>query len=280
MNIKAINLQLKQQLQNISPTPDLDADLILEYVLGLNKLDMIIQENYILSNFELEAINNCLKIRLNKTPMAYIIGYKEFYGHKFTINSDVLIPRPETEAIIDITKQILSPIPHPIIWEIGTGSGCIAISLYLELPQSQILASDISRQALRIAKNNAIILTGKQKAITWLEGDLLQPFTQQQNEPNIIIANLPYLDQNKYTDDSILAEPNIALYSPQQGLEHYIRLLEAIRSRFIILPKILVEINPEQVSTLESYLKSWNQNIKIIIYPDLQGLARHLLIEP
>lgn len=280
MNIKAINLQLKQQLQNISPTPDLDADLILEYVLGLNKLDMIIQENYILSNFELEAINNCLKMRLNKTPIAYIIGYKEFYGHKFTVNSDVLIPRPETEAMIDITKQILSPIPHPIIWEIGTGSGCIAISLYLELPQSQILASDISRQALRIAKNNAIILTGKQKAITWLEGDLLQPFTQQQNEPNIIIANLPYLDQNKYTDDSILAEPNIALYSPQQGLEHYIRLLEAIRSRFIILPKILLEINPEQVNPLESYLKSWNQNIKIIIYPDLQGLARHLLIEP
>lgn len=280
MNIKAINLQLKQQLQNISPTPDLDADLILEYVLGLNKLDMIIQENYILSNFELEAINNCLKMRLNKTPIAYIIGYKEFYGHKFTVNSDVLIPRPETEAMIDITKQILSPIPHPIIWEIGTGSGCIAISLYLELPQSQILASDISRQALRIAKNNAIILTGKQKAITWLEGDLLQSFTQQQNEPNIIIANLPYLDQNKYTDDSILAEPNIALYSPQQGLEHYIRLLEAIRSRFIILPKILLEINPEQVNPLESYLKSWNQNIKIIIYPDLQGLARHLLIEP
>lgn len=280
MNIKAINLQLKQQLQNISPTPDLDADLILEYVLGLNKLDMIIQENYILSNFELEAINNCLKMRLNKTPIAYIIGYKEFYGHKFTVNSDVLIPRPETEAMIDVTKQILSPIPHPIIWEIGTGSGCIAISLYLELPQSQILASDISPQALRIAKNNAIILTGKQKDITWLEGDLLQPFTQQQNEPNIIIANLPYLDQNQYTDDSILAEPNIALYSPQQGLEHYIRLLEAIRSRFIILPKILLEINPEQVSPLESYLNSWNQNIKIIIYPDLQGLARHLLIEP
>lgn len=280
MNIKAINLQLKQQLQNISSTPDLDADLILEYVLGLNKLDMIIQENYILSNFELEAINNCLKMRLNKTPIAYIIGYKDFYGHKFTVNSDVLIPRPETEAMIDITKQILSHIPHPIIWEIGTGSGCIAISLYLELPQSQILASDISPQALRIAKNNAIILTGKQKAITWLEGDLLQPFTQQQNEPNIIIANLPYLDQYKYTDDSILAEPNIALYSPQQGLEHYIRLLEAIRSRFIIFPKILLEINPEQVSPLESYLKSWNRNIKIIIYPDLQGLARHLLIEP
>ena len=280
MNIKAINLQLKQKLQNISPTPDLDADLILEYILGLNKLDRIMQENYVLSNSELEAIDNCLKMRLNKIPMAYIMGYKEFYGHKFIVNNDVLIPRSETEAMIDISKQILNPIPHPIIWEIGTGSGCIAISLYLELPQAQILASDISPQALRIAKNNAIILAGKQEAITWLEGDLLQPFDQKQNEPNIIIANLPYLDQNQYTDDSILTEPNIALYSPQQGLEHYIRLLEAIQSRFIIWPKILLEINPEQVSPLKSYLKSWSKNTKITIYPDLQGLARHLLIEP
>ena len=280
MNIKAINLQLKQKLQNISPTPDLDADLILEYILGLNKLDRIMQENYVLSNSELEAIDNCLKMRLNKIPMAYIMGYKEFYGHKFIVNNDVLIPRSETEAMIDISKQILNPIPHPIIWEIGTGSGCIAISLYLELPQAQILASDISPQALRIAKNNAIILAGKQEAITWLEGDLLQPFDQKQNEPNIIIANLPYLDQNQYTDDSILTEPNIALYSPQQGLEHYRRLLEAIQSRFIIWPKILLEINPEQVSPLKSYLKSWSKNTKITIYPDLQGLARHLLIEP
>lgn len=280
MNIKEINLQLKQKLQNISPTPDLDADLILEYILGLNKLDRIMQENYVLSDFELEVINNCLKMRLNKIPIAYILEYKEFYGRKFTVNDNVLIPRPETEAIIDITKQILNPIPHPIVWEIGTGSGCIAITLSIEIPQVQILASDISPQALQIAKNNAIILTGKQKAITWLEGDLLQPFDKKQNEPNIIIANLPYLDQNKYTDDSILVEPNIALYSPQQGLEHYIRLLEEIQSRFIIWPKILLEINPEQVSPLKSYLKSWDKNTKITIYPDLQGLARHLLIEP
>jgi len=280
MNIKEINLQLKQKLQNISPTPDLDADLILEYILGLNKLDRIMQENYILSNFELEAIDNCLKMRLNKIPMAYIIGYKEFYGRKFIVNSDVLIPRPETEAIIDITKQIINQ-PQAIIWEIGTGSGCIAITLALEIPQAKIIASDISPPALQIAKNNAIILIGQQNAITWLEGDLLSPFAKQQNEPKLIIANLPYLDQNQYTDDSILAEPNIALYSDKQGLEHYIRLLEAIQSRFLIWqPKIILEINPEQVSPLEHYLKSCNKNVKITIYPDLQGLARHLLIEP
>lgn len=279
MNIKEINLQIKKTLKAKSPTPDLDASLILEYVLGLSKLDMLMQENHILTDFELNAVKHCLKLRLNKIPIAYILGYKEFYGRKFIVNNNVLIPRPETEAIIDISKQNLSEIKKPVIWEIGTGSGCISITLNLEIPNSKIIASDISKQALQIAKNNDIILTGKQSTIVWLEGDLLSPFRQQKTEPNIIIANLPYLDQNQYTDDSILDEPNIALYSEQQGLAHYIRLLKAIKSRFIIVPKILLEINPEQVNTLESHIKSLRKSLKISIYKDLQGLDRHLLIE-
>lgn len=279
MNIKEINLQIKNALKAQSSTPDLDSTLILEYVLGLSKLDMLLQDEYILSDAELIGINKCIESRLNKTPIAYIIGYKEFYGRKFIVNSDVLIPRPETEAIIDIAKQILDDDSAPIIWEIGTGSGCIAITLALEMPQAQILASDISPQALQIAKNNDIILTGKQDNITWLEGDLLNPFTQQDTKPDIIIANLPYLNQNQYQDDSILAEPDIALYSPNDGLEHYIRLLQAIKSRFTLYPDIILEINPEQASPLENYIKSLIQKSKITIYKDLQGLDRHILIE-
>lgn len=279
MNIKEINLQIKNTLKAKSPTPDLDSTLILEYVLGLSKLDMLLQDEYILSDTELIGINECIEARLNNTPIAYIIGYKEFYGRRFIVNSDVLIPRPETEAIIDITKQILDDNSSPIIWEIGTGSGCIAITLALEMPQAQILASDISPQALQIAKNNDIILIGKQDNITWLEGDLLNPFTQQDTKPDIIIANLPYLNQNQYQDDSILAEPDIALYSPNDGLEHYIRLLKAIKSRFTLYPDIILEINPEQASPLENYIKSLIPKSKIIIYKDLQGLDRHILIE-
>lgn len=279
MNIKEINLQIKNTLKAKSPTPDLDSTLILEYVLGLTKLDMLLQEDYILSDSEIIGINECIEARLNNTPIAYIIGYKEFYGRRFIVNSDVLIPRPETEAIIDITKQILDDNSAPIIWEIGTGSGCIAITLDLEMPQAQILASDISPQALQIAKNNDIILIGKQDNITWLEGDLLNPFTQQDTKPDIIIANLPYLNQNQYQDDSILAEPDIALYSPNDGLEHYIRLLQAIKSRFTLYPDIILEINPEQASPLENYIKSLIPKSKITIYKDLQGLDRHILIE-
>ena len=278
MNIKEINQQLKHSLQTKSPTPDLDATLILEYVLGLSKLDIIMQENYILSDFELEAINKCLELRLKQIPIAYILGYKEFYGREFIVNQDVLIPRPETETIIEITKELYSSKKDVIIWEIGTGSGCIAITLNIEIPNAKVIASDISKKALQLAKNNDIILTGKQDNIVWLEGDLLTAFQKQEAKVDIIIANLPYLNQNQYQDASILYEPDIALYSPKDGLEHYIRLLQEIQRLFIIWPNIILEINPEQVSELKSQIQSLAPNSKIKMYKDLQGLDRHILI--
>lgn len=279
MNIKEITLQIRQNLNTKSPTPDLDADLILSHILKRDKLDLVLNQDYILSSKEIERIDKCVEQRLNKIPIAYIIGHKEFYGRSFVVNSDVLIPRPETEEIIQITKSVLSNIDLPNIWEIGTGSGCIAITLAAEISQAKVIASDISKQSLLVAKKNAIMLLGEKNNITWLDGDLLDPFQSISSEPNIIIANLPYLDQNKYQDDSILFEPNLALYSSYNGLEHYIRLFQEIKSRFIVYPKILIEINPEQTEILGEHIKEQFKS-KVHIYKDLQGLDRHILIEP
>lgn len=279
MHIKEINLQIRKSLQYESTTPDLDATLILEYVLGISKLDMMLQDEYSLSASEIMRVNQCVQARLNSIPIAYIIGHKEFYGRQFIVNKNVLIPRPETEAIIDITKNICTDNFKPIIWEIGTGSGCISITLSLEIPESNIIASDISPQALQIARNNDIILKGKQENIVWLEGDLLSPFKTQNAKPDIIIANLPYLNQSRYQDKSILYEPNIALYSPNDGLGHYIRLLQEVKSMLVLYPTIILEINPEQASPLENYIKSLIPQSKIKLYKDLQGLDRHILIE-
>jgi release factor glutamine methyltransferase len=278
MTIKEIIQQSNTTLQSISPTSELDTYLIIEYVLGLNKLEAIMHQDDTILPREIEAIQECIQERLKHKPIAYIIGHKEFYGREFVVNEHVLIPRPETEAIIDITKNILSNISHPIIWEIGTGSGCIAITLAIEMPNTDIYASDISSSALQIAQNNAILITGKQDLITCFEGDLLDAFPQN-SEANLIIANLPYLDQNQYTDDSLLYEPDLALYSNNHGLEHYIRLIQDIKSRFIVYPKILIEINPEQVSPLQNFIQTIFVSSNITIYKDLQGLDRHMLIE-
>ncbi len=278
MTIKEIIQQSNITLQSLSPTPELDTYIIIEYVLGLNKLEAIMHQDDIILTREIEAIQECIQERLKHKPIAYIIGHKEFYGREFIVNEQVLIPRPETEAIIDITKILLKDITNPIIWEVGTGSGCIAITIAIEMPNADIYASDISLRALQIAQNNAILITGKQSLITYLEGDLIDIFPQEL-QPNLIIANLPYLDQNQYTDDSLLYEPDLALYSNQYGLEHYIRLIQDIKSRFIVYPKILIEINPEQVSPLQDIIQTIFVASNITIYKDLQGLDRHILIE-
>ncbi len=278
MTIKEIIQQSNTTLQSLSPTPELDTYIIVEYVLGLNKLEAIMHQDDIVPTREIEAIQECIQERLNHKPIAYIIGHKEFYGRDFVVNNEVLIPRPETEAIIDITKTVFENITNPIIWEIGTGSGCVAVTLALEIPNSDIYASDISPRALQIAQNNAILITSKQSLIKWFEGDLIDAFPQD-IIPNLIIANLPYLDKNQYTDDSLLYEPDLALYSNNNGLEHYIRLIQNIKSRFIVYPKILIEINPEQVSPLQDFIQNIFVSSHITIYKDLQGLDRHMLIE-
>lgn len=278
MTIKEIIQKSNITLQSLSPTPELDIYIIIEYVLGLSKLEAIMHQDDNLLSTEIVAIQECIQERLNHKPIAYIIGYKEFYGRDFVVNNQVLIPRPETEAIIDIAKTIFENITNPIIWEIGTGSGCIAVTLALEIPNSDIYASDISSQALQIAQNNAILIKGKQSHIKWFEGNLIGALPQDIS-PNLIIANLPYLDQNKYTDDSLLYEPDLALYSKNKGLDHYIRLIKNIKSRFIIYPKILIEINPEQVSPLQDFIQTIFVSSHITIYKDLQGLERHMLIE-
>jgi release factor glutamine methyltransferase len=254
MTIKEIIQQSNTTLQSLSPTPELDTYIIIEYVLGLNKLETIMHQEDTILTREIEAIQECVQERLKHKPIAYIIGHKEFYGRDFIVNEQVLIPRPETEAIIDITKIVF------------------------EMPNADIYASDISPLALQIAQNNAILITGKQSLIEFFEGDLIDVFPQEL-QPNLIIANLPYLDQNQYTDDSLLYEPDLALYSNNNGLEHYIRLIQDIKSCFIVYPKILIEINPEQVSPLQDIIQTIFVASNITIYPDLQGLDRHILIE-
>ncbi|MEY3471106.1 MAG: Release factor glutamine methyltransferase [Candidatus Parcubacteria bacterium] len=280
MNIKEITQQIKQRLKSKSPTPDLDTYLILSNVLKKSRLDLILSQEQNISSSDLDRIEKYVQQRLNYVPIAYIIGNKEFYGREFITTPDVLIPRPETESIIDIAKEHILNDMSRSIWEIGTGSGCIAITLAAELQNLQIIASDISHKALQVAKNNAIILLGVNHNITWLEGDLLTPFSNIKSEPNLLIANLPYLDPNKYQDDSISLEPDLALYSNNNGLEHYMRLISEINSRFIVMPKIIIEINPEQLDILIEYLSKYFLKYEVKIFKDLQGLDRHLLITP
>ena len=169
-------------------------------------------------------------------PEAYRKGMQDFYGRNFAVSPEVLIPRPETEAIIDEVKLLSGRaylpgmktpkrvLPEePVILDIGTGSGCIAITLKLETPEASVIGMDISNEALRVARENALKLKAE---VDFVGSDLLVDYTGP--EPDVVVANLPYVDEDwEWIDkEALAAEPRLALYAKDHGLELIKQLIE------------------------------------------------------
>ena len=199
-----------------------------------------------------------LERRMQGEPLAYIVGEKEFYGRKFRVDARVLIPRPETEALVDLVRERMqSSVRAGRILEIGTGSGCLAVTLALELPEAEVVATDVSAEALMVARENAERLgvaarVGERRSgeparsdvgarVEFRQADLLAGLA---GEFEVLVANLPYVDANwEWLDrKSLDYEPAGALYSERNGLAHYARLLAQlgaakakVRARWLVL---------------------------------------------
>ena len=198
-------------------------------------------------------------------PLAYQLGFIDFYGRNFAVNKDVLIPRPETEQLIDEALNLAgkSYLPgvkpgkrelkeNPLILDIGTGSGIIAITLKLEIPESTVVGLDISEAALKVAKENAENLGAN---ITLKTSDLLKNYDDK--EPDLIAANLPYVNRNwDWLDrESLKEEPEIALFAEDGGLALIKKLLQEITQRNWH-PRILLEMDPSQQETLINFAQT------------------------
>lgn len=194
----------------------LDALVLLEYTLITPRVTLLSHPDTDLPATTLVKLGRVLNQRLDGIPIAYIQNKKEFYGRDFIVNEQVLIPRPETETIIELVKSLRLEAPR--ILDVGTGSGCIAITLSLELPISKVTASDISEPALAIAKQNAKTLGAQ---VVFLQSDLLAKLTNKHFD--IICANLPYVPTALVTSKEITKEPSNALFSGTDGLDHYRR---------------------------------------------------------
>lgn len=168
-------------------------------------------------------------------PEAYKKGYQDFYGRDFLVSPDVLIPRPETETIIDKVKLLAgqSYLPgikaparklpeNPLILDVGTGSSCVAVTLKLEIPEAEVIGLDISSKALHIARENAEKLGAN---VDFVQSDLLDNY--HGGTPDVIVANLPYVDRDwEWLDKEALdAEPELALYAPDRGLSLIFKLI-------------------------------------------------------
>lgn len=193
--------------------------------------------------------NEMVARRASGEPLAYLFGFKEFYGRKFKVSPEVLIPRPETEGLIELVRG-LDLSEKPKFLEIGTGSGCIAATLAAEFPRAKVVATDVSTEVLGIAReNNAVLGAG----VEFLRGDLLEDLSDDAGGFDVLVSNLPYVDEGwEWLDKRTLDfEPKLALYAEDGGLALYKKLILQMKARGEGFAKYIVfEADPCQHEAL------------------------------
>ncbi len=269
--IKASN-QLK--LKNFK-SPRLDSELLLAKTLDISREEILLNLNYKISQSDLKKFNYYLNLRSQYKPIAHILNSKFFWKYKFYVNHEVLIPRPETELIIEKTLNVLPKKSKKNILEIGTGCGCIAISLIKERPDCRIIAIDKSAKAIKVAKKNAEIHQVKKK-INFLNIDVDKYLS---NKYDIIISNPPYIKECELLNldkDVKLYEPKIALSGGFSGLEIFFKIINKCDKLLKNNGMLILEIGHKQGIDLKKHLKSKGFN-QIKIYKDLSGNSRCLV---
>jgi release factor glutamine methyltransferase len=250
---------------------DLEAELILRHILNINRASLFAEPDTALTEEQEADFWDKIGCRIKGMPSAYITCIREFYGLEFYVNESVLIPRPETELLVEKTIECARNYTAPIIADIGTGCGNIAVSLALNLPRAKIYATDISRQALNIAHRNCEY-HDVERRIKLIVGDLLEPL---KGSFDIIVANLPYV---RTADLPIVNtngyEPRLALDGGEDGLDVIRRFCVQVRGKLKLGGSLLLEIGIGQKELLVNYLLSLFLEAKIESFRDLAGIDR------
>lgn len=265
-----------QQLKHI-PYSISESELILAHILHTNKEQLLTNENRTVKLTQYNKFKKNIQSRKKLIPMAYILGYKYFYNLKFQVTKDVLIPRPDTENLIDeAIKTIKQNTDIKNIVDIGTGSGCIAITLAKYFPNRQIIATDISPKALSIAKKNAKLC--QVNNILFKKGDSLNPFIKNSLLKNsLIISNPPYLLPRDIKHE-IKFEPKAALIGGKNGLDWYKNFTQLIgKVAQDNLPKVIIlEIHSPLLTKIIKIIKPTLGRYKLSIHKDLSRLPRYI----
>lgn len=216
-------------------TARLDCLVLLEDATEKDKAFLLAHPELLLKNSVVKRLEEQIERRCKHEPLAYIRGKSEFYGREFTVTPDTLEPRPESEAMIELLTQIIktnafNPDDKIIVADIGTGSGCIAITAKLEIPRAEVLATDISPACLRVAKTNAKKLGAD---VCFYEGDLLKPLlaSSHASDISVIMANLPYVPDTHAINQAAMHEPRQAIFGGPNGLDLYRRMFTQIKKQ-------------------------------------------------
>jgi len=276
----------RAQLQ-ASDSPALDARLLLEHVLQASHTYLIAHDERQLAGHQAATFRRLVRRAALREPIPYLTGWAPFYGRRFKVSPSVLIPRPETEFLVERALDWIKARPGgatpgrqdaPLIVDVGTGSGCVAISLALESEAGQIAAVDISPAALAIAQENAEHL-GVAQRITFHQGSLLAPVA---GRADLIVANPPYIADPEWTaiDDGIKwYEPDIALRGGPDGLAVIRQLLAEAAQRAAPGGAILCEIGWQQGSTARKLARTFFPQATVEILSDYGGRDRLLAVQ-
>lgn len=228
----------------------LDAELLLIFVLKKTREYIIAHSDESLTAVQVKQLSRLLERRLNREPLAYIVGTKEFYGREFTVTPDVLIPRPESEGLIEQFKK------HKLkgrVLDVGTGSGCVGLTLKAECPDISMTVGDISQSSLKVARRNAKKLGIK--PIRFVQSDLLDHWLShvKPKKFDVIVANLPYVDESWYVSPETVYEPSTALFSKDSGLSHIKKLITQSKALQSSDGYLLVEADARQHAEIHEY---------------------------
>jgi len=251
----------------------LEVELLLRHTLNISQVQLYLDFDRELSPEHEETFRNLTNRRLTGEPSAYITGHREFYCLDFYVNPGVLIPRPESELLVDKALELAQNAGISTVAEIGTGCGAIAISLALNLPETMIYATDISPSALKVASSNCR-KHGVENRICRLQGDMLDPLP----EPvDLIIANLPYVAESELAGKGTANfEPVLALNGGSDGLKKIYKLCRQAIRKLCSPGYLLLEIGQGQGNQVAGFLHRLFPSADIEITPDLSGIDRLL----
>lgn len=259
------------------PSAILDAEVLLFYVLKKSKEFIFTNPELKITKTQEKKYESLIKRRVKFEPVAYLTGKKEFYGLEFTVNKNVLIPRPETELLVE---EVIKYVGHKniTITDVGCGSGAIAISLKKHLPKTKIIATDISQLAINVAKKNANL---NKVVIKFIKTNLISNVS---DNIDIIVANLPYVPEEERKIKNIFSaplkyEPINGLYGGKYGLDIYEKLFQQVNNLKIKPKALFCEIGSTYTKKTLALVKTFFTGSKIEIKKDLCGKDRLLIIK-
>lgn len=274
---RSIGMAIRLGLDRLRPSPSasLDAQLLLAHVLGVSRPHVIAHGTDSLSVDEIGRYASLIERRSRHEPLAYLRGYIEWYGAEYMVTPDVLIPRPETELLLERAASIARDRRARVVVDVGTGSGVLASQLALCLPGIAVYGTDVSPAALQVSAENLRRLEVDDR-VTLLRGHLLTPLTET---PDLVVANLPYLSREMMDsrDPDVQHEPILALEGGETGVELYRELLVQIEVHRWRCP-LVVEIDPRQSELMRVLVAEVAPARRVEIAADYAGHDRVVIV--